>query len=112
MPGVGASGARGITSLTLTQAAAPSPYALTPADPRAERERSYTVRLHFVEPDAIAPGERVFDVALQGNVVLRDFDVAKEAGGSARVVVKEFRGIKVRQELTLTLTPATGCTGN
>jgi hypothetical protein len=112
VPGVGASGAREITSLVLTLAPTPSPYTVTPADPLAERERSYTVRLHFVEPDNLGPGERVFDVALQGKVVLNEFDIAREAGGSARVIVKEFRGVKVRKELTLTLTPAEGCTKN
>jgi hypothetical protein len=106
---VAASGARGITSAIVTLVPPPSPYSFAPAvDPLGERERGYTVRLYFVEPDNTAPGERVFDVGLQGQTVLADFDIRKEAGGPARMIVKEFRGIKVRKELTVTLTPA-GC---
>jgi outer membrane protein assembly factor BamB len=87
---VGASGAKGIRSVTLTLA------------PGAETERSYTVRLHFVEPDDLRTGERVFDVAIQGQPVLAGFDVVKEAGARLRAVVKEFRGVKVKEDLTVT----------
>jgi hypothetical protein len=91
---VGASGARGLRSLTVTLG--------TPADD----ERSYTVRLHFAEPESIAPGQRVFHVALQGQTVLHEFDISRAAGGPRRGVVKEFHGIKVSKDLTVTLTPA------
>ena len=76
---------------------------LAPPDARA---RAYTVKLRFIEPDGLAPGERRFDVALQGQPVLRDFDIAQEAGGAARGLVKEFRGVRVTKDLTVTLTPA------
>ena len=69
------------------------------------RERNFTVRLHFAELDGAEVGERVFDVMLQGNVVLKDFDVVKEAGGPNRAVVKEFKGIKVSAALTVELIP-------
>ncbi len=36
----------------------------------AARPRACTVRLHFLEPDGAEPGERVFDVWLQGKEVL------------------------------------------
>src|SRR5205085_109032 len=62
-------------------------------------ERPYTVRLHFVEPDRLHPGERVFDVALQGELLLDDFDICQEAGAPNRAVVKEFKGIKVKKDL-------------
>ena len=52
----------------------------TPTKPGTWR---HTVRLHFAEPDDVKPGERVFDVKLQGNVVLRDFDVVREAAAAA-----------------------------
>jgi outer membrane protein assembly factor BamB len=86
---VGASGAKGIRSVTLTLA------------PGAETERSYTVRLYFVEPDDLSAGERVFDVAIQGQPVLAGFDVLKEAGARLRTVVREFRGVKVKEDLTV-----------
>jgi hypothetical protein len=69
-------------------------------------ERSYTVRLHFCEPDDLAPGERVFDVDLQGRAVLAGLDVAREAGGARRALVREFRGVRVSQLLHLSFRPA------
>lgn len=61
----------------------------------------YTVRLHFAETyeGITADGERVFTVKIQGKEVLKDFDVRKTAGASQKVVVKEFKGIKVSDGL-------------
>ncbi|MEO8496200.1 MAG: malectin domain-containing carbohydrate-binding protein, partial [Planctomycetota bacterium] len=55
--------------------------------------RSYTVRLTFAELEGKAPAERVFDVAVQGQILLEGFDIAAETGGSQRGIVKEFSGI-------------------
>ncbi len=93
---VTASGAKGLHRLTVTLGGANDP------------ERRCTVRLHFMEPGQKMEGERVFDVALQGQTVLRAFDVSREAGGPLRGVVREFRGVVVQKELTVTLTPADG----
>ena len=38
--------------------------------------------------------------------MLEAFDIAKEAGGTNRSVVKEFKGIAVKDDLKVTLTPA------
>jgi hypothetical protein len=67
---------------------------------------NYTVRLHFAEPDPVQPGKRIFDVSLQGSLVLENLDVVREAGGRMRALVKEFRGVRASGELTLTLTPS------
>jgi outer membrane protein assembly factor BamB len=91
-PWVAASGGRGLRSVTVT---------LAPDG----RERTYTVRLTFVEPDRLPPGQRVFDIALQGRTLLHDIDIAKEAGGPWHGIVKEFKGVKVAKDLTVTLTP-------
>jgi outer membrane protein assembly factor BamB len=96
VPWVGASGAKGLTSLTVTLGG------------DADRERTYTVRLHFAEPEPLTAGQRVFHVGLQGKEVLKDFDVVKEAGGPLRGVVKEFRGVRVKKDLTVTLSPSAG----
>lgn len=50
-----------------------------------------TVELYFVEPFFKQAGKRVFDVALNGAVVLTDFDIFKEAGAVNRPVVKTFQ---------------------
>ncbi|MBL7188143.1 MAG: PQQ-binding-like beta-propeller repeat protein [Phycisphaerae bacterium] len=71
-----------------------------------EKPRSFTVRLYFAEIAGCEAGRRIFDVSLQGRRVLEDFDIAKEAGGTNRSVVKEFKGIGVKDDLRVTLTPA------
>jgi len=57
----------------------------------------YAVRLHFAETyeGVTKVGDRVFTVAIQGKPVLADFDVMKAAGGFAKPVIKEFRGVAV-----------------
>lgn len=54
---------------------------------------TYTVRLHFAETTYDAPGKRRFNVAINGNKVLSDFDPTKEAGAKDKAVVKDFTGI-------------------
>jgi outer membrane protein assembly factor BamB len=71
-------------------------------------ERSVAVRLHFAEPEGLAPGQRVFDVALDGRTVLHGFDPAREAGGSERGVVREFRDVRVKDELAVSFLRRTG----
>jgi len=71
----------------------PRPIALAP--------RPFTVALTFAEPDGLAPGQRIFSVRLQGREVLADFDIAREAGGVNRSVVKEFRGVQVHDALEI-----------
>ena len=74
----------------------------------APAERSFTVRLHFAEPEHTQPGRRVFDVALQGRSVLEAFDIVRAAGGPRRAVVREFKGVKATEELEIALTSRTG----
>ena len=67
--------------------------------------RPLSLRLHFAEIEDVKPGERVFDVKVQGKTVLKDFDVAKAAGGRNRAVVKEIGGIVAARALTLEFVP-------
>ena len=78
--------------------------------PEASRiaEHPHTVRLFFAEPKDVQPGERVFDVALQGATVATDVDVVAEAGGPQRTMVREFRDILIGQELILEFEPKVG----
>lgn len=57
----------------------------------------YTVILHFAEtyPDIDYDGPRVFDVSIQGQPVLTDFDVSKTVGGVQKALAKTFKGIDV-----------------
>ena len=70
---------------------------------------AYTVRLVFAEPDdAVKPGRRVFHVSIQDRQVLKDLDVAAEAGGPRRTLVRTFKGIRAGNTLTVELTPVAG----
>jgi hypothetical protein len=67
------------------------------------RKRPYTLRLHFAELDDIEAGQRVFDVFVQGQPVLSDFDVVREAGGKHTAIVKEFHGIEASDTIIVEL---------
>src|SRR5262249_4324125 len=73
---------------------------------QAVRERSFTGRLHFAELEDVEAGERLFDVAVQGDTILRGFDIVKEAGGRNRSLIKEVHGVKVGRELVVTFVPS------
>jgi hypothetical protein len=66
----------------------------------------YTVRLYFAEPKDLKSGRRIFHVSLQGRQVLKNFDVAREAGTTNRCVVKEFNRILIKDDLKISLAPA------
>jgi hypothetical protein len=56
-----------------------------------KRGQAFTVRLHFAEVKLEA-GQRKFNVDINGNRVLTDFDIAAEAGKN-KALVKDFAGI-------------------
>ena len=109
---VAASGMKGIRSLTIPLAlpvmTVEGPDGEPVIKPRPLTERRYTVRLHFAEPDRVKPGDRVFSVSLQGRKVLADFDVVQAAGGPDRPVVREFKGVQVKDNLVITMTAGAG----
>jgi hypothetical protein len=80
---------------------------LLPVHPMVPRAmaKPYTVRLHLAELEDVAPGQRVFDVKLQGRTFLEHLDVVKEAGGRFRALVKEFKGVRAENVLTVELVP-------
>ncbi|KAL9232482.1 hypothetical protein vseg_007591 [Gypsophila vaccaria] len=62
---------------------------------------SYSVKLHFAEitysddQTFCSLGRRFFDVSIQGNVVLKDFNIAAAAGGVHKPIIKEFNNVNV-----------------
>lgn len=67
-----------------------------------ENARRYSVRLTFNEPNMkLKTGERKFDVCLQGERVLQDFDILAETGQPMRSLVKEIPGVVVADQLVL-----------
>jgi outer membrane protein assembly factor BamB len=91
---VAASGAKGLTKLTVKLAERPG------------ATHKYTVRLHFMEPDDVEPGERVFGVAVQGAPAIEALDVAREAGGTNRSLVKEIASVEATDRIIIDLAPA------
>ena len=57
--------------------------ALTPKE-------AYMVRLHFVENCLTGAGQRIFDVLINKNAVLTQFDIYGDAGGKDIATVKTF----------------------
>jgi len=92
-PWLFASAARGLTRCAIRL--------LEPGDGAA----LYRVRLAMTDPHNARPGQRLFDVKLQGRRVLADCDIAGETGGPNRALVKEFSGIEVAGPLLLELVP-------
>jgi hypothetical protein len=56
---------------------------------RADQE--FIVRLHFAEIFFYGVGQRVFDVLINGVLVLDDYDIFERAGTRDRSVIEEFR---------------------
>ncbi|MBY0523921.1 MAG: PQQ-binding-like beta-propeller repeat protein [Gemmataceae bacterium] len=93
LPWVASGGCRGISWLEL----------LMKEDPDGAR---YTVRLTFADPDNDKAGQRLFDVKVQGQTVLSNFDIVKEAGARHRGIVREFKGIAIKDRLEVRFLPA------
>jgi len=53
----------------------------------------YTVRLHFADPLWTAPGQRVFNVALNNVLVLPDFDIIGTVGAPYRALTRDFPAV-------------------
>ncbi len=51
---------------------------------------AYKVRLHFAELAFGFPGQRIFNVAINGTTVLTNFDIFVAAGGKLKAVIEEF----------------------
>jgi hypothetical protein len=70
-----------------------------------EQPRPYTVRLFFTETKEYRTGQRLFNVSIQDQQVLEAFDIVRETGRNNQLVVKEFKGINIADDLKITLTP-------
>ncbi|XP_068666649.1 probable leucine-rich repeat receptor-like serine/threonine-protein kinase At3g14840 [Aristolochia californica] len=68
---------------------------------------NYTVKLHFAEiifrndSTFYSLGRRVFDVYIQGKLVLKDFNIEDEAGGAGKAIVKNFPAVVIRNTLEI-----------
>ncbi|XP_025666723.1 probable LRR receptor-like serine/threonine-protein kinase At1g07650 isoform X1 [Arachis hypogaea] len=68
---------------------------------------NYTVELHFAEIMFIndrsfySLGRRIFDVYIQGKLVLKEFDIQKAAGGTGKPIVKTFNATVTEHTLKI-----------
>ena len=68
----------------------------------------FTVRLHFFDPERLPAGQRVFNVSLQGQPVLTEFDIAAQSAGSEQTIVREFPNIPIPSRLEIGLDTGEG----
>jgi hypothetical protein len=69
----------------------------------------YEVTLLFVEPQATGPGQRVFDVAIEGDLVLNDLDLYSQVGKCA-AYSRSFAVDVTDNQLIVDLAPEVGDT--
>jgi len=92
-PWVFASGCEGLTQCTI------------PLTNDEHAPGVYTVRLSFAARQGDRPGQRVFDIRLQGQTVAESFDVLEAARGAGRAITREFKDLTVHGGLKMELVP-------
>ncbi len=68
----------------------------------------YEIELRFAEPTAVAPGERVFDVVVNGRTVVASLDLVAQAGTGRAVPITVFATSVGEQGLQLTFPAKVG----
>lgn len=63
----------------------------------------YELTLYFSEPSASAVTDRLFDVRVNGNAILTEFDILSEAGATDAALVKTWRDIEPGEDGILRL---------
>jgi hypothetical protein len=70
---------------------------------------TYTVRLHFADDLSSAAGQRVFNVSINGKVVLSNFDIFGTAKAKLKAVVEQFSTTPDNNgEITIEFSPISG----
>jgi hypothetical protein len=86
-------------SIDLSGAVNPAPQAVYQSErwgvftytiPNLTANKSYKVRLHFAELAFSGPGQRIFNVAVNGTPVLTNFDIFAVAGAKNKALIQEF----------------------
>ena len=103
LPWVGSSWVGDVDSVTVWLNYRPAAKDKPAVADASKSNTKYTLRLYFAEPEDLQPGQRVFDVQVEGQPLLTNFDIVKEAGSPRRSIVREFKAIAAQDKLTLTL---------
>ncbi len=67
---------------------------------------SYTVKLYFAELESQKAELRIFDVEVQGEKVLKNYNIANAAGGVNKMTTKVVQGVIIKDKLTIRLSAA------
>ena len=73
-------------------------------------ESAYTVKLYFAELEDNNPGDRVFDILVNGKKTEEHFDIVKEAGKTNKEVIKSYYQVKTGNTIRIDLIPVKGNT--
>ena len=77
-----------------------------PLRKKDDGKATYSVQLAPAAPAGDVPGQRVFDIVLQGKPVRKGLDIVKEAGAADTALLLDFDGIEVAEQLVLELVAA------
>ena len=78
--------------------------------PETPPKRRFAIRLHFAEPEGAKPGERVFDVEVQGKKLIESLDIAAAAGRDHKALTREIRGVEATGTISIRLVPSASAT--
>jgi hypothetical protein len=70
--------------------------------------KKYRAVLHFLEPEQVREGGRVFDVLINGRKVLPRLDIVRETGARHKALVKGVGGIGACSTVELVLRSVSG----
>ncbi len=65
----------------------------------------YKIKMMFCALPGDKPGQRVFDIKIQGQTLIRNFDIAKTANNRRKAVILSLSGITAKDNLTFQLIP-------
>jgi len=83
---------------------------ITLSKEKVVKELNYNVKLYFAELEEKMVGERVFNIAIQGENVTEELDIVEEAGACDKEIVKSYHGIKAAKTIKIDLTALSGNT--
>ena len=70
--------------------------------------RSYDVQMSFAETEDVSPGNRVFDIVVEGKKMVSGFDIARASGGKNCATTLQFMGVAARGGMSIELVPVSG----
>ena len=67
--------------------------------------RPKIVRLHFVRPQKLEPGDHKVDIFIQGKPAMRGFDISRDVANGGVPAIKTFSGVQITDSLFVEVRP-------